>query len=298
VTATLDTSSKNRTIVRPKRWLAPRPIRAAFTALEHLAPALGARWAVRLWCTVPRGAARRQDNRPGSGAVSTVDLSSGRSVVVESWGTGPTVYLVHGWGGWRGQLGAFVHPLLARGYRVVAFDAPSHGESAPGSFGPRRGALTEFADALRAVVAHHGPPAGVIAHSLGCAATAVAVSDGLRVPRLGFVAPSVQPLAATGEMAMAFGFSQRIRSAMIRRLEALVGRPISDFDLLALADRSHLPPTLVVHDRDDNEVAHDEADRLVATWPQADLVSTSRLGHHRILRAAEVVGLLTLFVAP
>jgi hypothetical protein len=99
-------------------------------------------------------------------------------------------------------------------------------------------------------------------------------------------------------MAMAFGFSQRIRSAMIRRLEALVGRPISDFDLLALADRSHLPPTLVVHDRDDNEVAHDEADRLVATWPQADLVSTSRLGHHRILRAAEVVGLLTLFVAP
>jgi hypothetical protein len=135
VTVTLDTSSKNRTIVRPKRWLAPRPIRAAFTALEHLAPALGARWAVRLWCTVPRGAARRQDNRPRPGAVSTVDLSGGRSVVVESWGSGPPVYLVHGWGGWRGQLGAFVDPLLARGYRVVAFDAPSHGESAPGSFG-------------------------------------------------------------------------------------------------------------------------------------------------------------------
>jgi pimeloyl-ACP methyl ester carboxylesterase len=298
VTVTLDTSSKNRTIVRPKRWLAPRLIRVAFTALEHLAPALGARWAVRLWCTVPRGAARRQDNRPRPGALSTVDLSGGRSVVVESWGSGPPVYLVHGWGGWRGQLGAFVDPLLARGYRVVAFDAPSHGESAPGSFGPRRGALTEFADALRAVVAHHGPPAGVIAHSLGCAATAVAVSDGLGVPRLGFVAPSVQPLAAAGEMATAFGFSHRTRSAMIMRLEALVGRPISDFDLLTLADRSHLPPTLVVHDRDDNEVAHDEADRLVANWPQADLVSTTGLGHHRILRATEVVGLLTLFVAP
>jgi pimeloyl-ACP methyl ester carboxylesterase len=85
---------------------------------------------------------------------------------------------------------------------------------------------------------------------------------------------------------------------MIQRLEALVDRPISDFDLLALADRNHLPPTLVVHDRDDNEVAHDEADRLVASWPQADLVSTTGLGHHRILREADVVGLLALFVAP
>jgi hypothetical protein len=48
------------------------------------------------------------------------------------------------------------------------------------------------------------------------------------------VAASVQRLAATEEMAAAFGFSQQIRSAMIRRLEALVGRPMSDFDMLTM----------------------------------------------------------------
>lgn len=298
MTTMQETQPQNRTIVRPNRPMGLRATRAAFTALELVAPGLGARWAVRLWCTVPRGAARRQDNRPRPGTLSTVAVPSGRSVVVESWGSGPPVYLVHGWGGWRGQLGAFVDPLLARGYRVVAFDAPSHGASAPGRLGPRRSTLAEFSDALRAVVAEHGQPAGVIGHSLGCTATAVAVRDGLRTPRLGFVAPSVQPLAATRQMAAALGFSERTRSAMIRRLEALVGRPMSDFDLLALADRGHLPPTLVVHDRDDKEVAHDEADRLVATWPQADLVSTEGLGHHRILRAAEVVALVALFVGP
>jgi len=290
--------SQNRTIVRTNRPISVKAMRVAFSALERFAPAVGARWATRLWCTVPAGAARRQDNRPRPGSVSTIGLPGGRRVVTETWGSGPPVYLVHGWGGWRGQLGAFVDPLVARGYRVVAFDSPSHGESGPGLLGARRSTLAEFAEAVRAVVEEHGRPAGFIAHSLGCTATALAVRDGLDAPRLGFVAPSVQPIAATRDMARALGFSERIRTAMLRRLEALVGRPMSDFDVLAMSDTVRMPPTLVVHDHDDREVAHEEAERLVATWPQADLVSTRGLGHQRILRDDEVVALLALFVAP
>lgn len=45
------------------------------------------------------------------------------------WGTGATILLVHGWGGYGLQLGAFVHPLLKAGYQVLAFDAPAHGNT-------------------------------------------------------------------------------------------------------------------------------------------------------------------------
>ena len=278
--------------------------RLAFRTLDVVAPPLSVRLAARLWCTVPTGSGRRRDDRPIPGLfvdpseVGSVALPGGRRVVTETWGEGLPIYLVHGWGGWRGQLGAFVEPLLSRGYRVVAFDAPSHGESGPGLLGPGHSTLAEMAEALRAVVETHGKPAGIVGHSLGCAAVAVAVQDGLDSPKLGFVAPTVEPISHTRDMARALGFSERTRVGLLRRLEAMVGRPMADFDLLAMPDRAALPPTLVVHDRDDREISYDEAERLVASWPQADLVSTEGLGHQRILRDADVVALVAMFVAP
>ena len=53
----------------------------------------------------------------------------GGELAVTTWGDGPAVLLMHGWGGARAQMTGFVDPLLAAGYRVVAYDQPAHGES-------------------------------------------------------------------------------------------------------------------------------------------------------------------------
>src|SRR5512143_2769531 len=51
-------------------------------------------------------------------------------LAVTRWGeSGPAVLLMHGWGGSRAQMTGFVAPLLAAGFRVVAYDQPAHGES-------------------------------------------------------------------------------------------------------------------------------------------------------------------------
>ena len=42
----------------------------------------------------------------------------------------PTVYVLHGWSGNASQLRAFVDPLVARGFHVVAVDLPAHGRTA------------------------------------------------------------------------------------------------------------------------------------------------------------------------
>jgi len=47
----------------------------------------------------------------------------GGELAVTAWGSsGPTVLLMHGWGGARAQMTGFVDPLLFAGYRVVAYD--------------------------------------------------------------------------------------------------------------------------------------------------------------------------------
>ena len=101
------TSLPNRSRTARLRGLAQlTTLRATFATLERVAPRKGATKAIDLWCTLPHNAGRRRDLRPAEGEISRHPVPRGGEVVAESWGEGPTVYLVHGWGGWRGQLGA------------------------------------------------------------------------------------------------------------------------------------------------------------------------------------------------
>jgi hypothetical protein len=145
--------------------IAPR-VRQAFGLLERFAPALGARWAIELWCTPP---AVEMSLRmpPGVPQGEPVEASwSGHRIAGESWGDGPAVYLVHGWGGCRAHLGVFVKPLVEAGHRVIAFDLPSHNDSDPGDLKPGRTTIVECAEAVNAFVRAHGPARAIVAHSL------------------------------------------------------------------------------------------------------------------------------------
>lgn len=279
-----DVGPKKSTIVRTSPRI--RLTRGAFAGLERVTPRQASRWALRLWCTLPGNSGRRRDERTSDGQRSEVRLN-GRAVAVESWGSGDPVYLMHGWGGWRGQLGRFVDPLVAAGVRVVALDAPSHGDSDAGGLGPGRGNGVEFVEALRAVAAVHGAPRAVIAHSFGCATTATAVRDGLHVDRLAFIAPGVDPLTYVRGLQQVFGFGPRTVQEMIVRIERLAGRPLSDFDPRTMITGQ--PPTLIIHDRQDKEVPYDEGASLADVWPTVELISTDGLGHQRILRDEAVI---------
>lgn len=276
-------------------------LRSAFAVLDRAAPGISGRLATRIWCTLPNSNGARRDDRPIPGLtappneVSTVTLPGDRRVVAEAWGEGSPIYLVHGWGGWRGQLGAFVEPLVALGYQVVAFDAPSHGESGPGRQGPRRSTGLEMMEALQAVVGVYGVPAAIVAHSLGAATTAWSIRDGLAAPeRLAMIAPTVGPVPYIQAMARLFGFTDRTRRAMVNRFEMMFGRPIGDFDVLNVGPG--MPQTMIIHDRRDKEVAFAEAEQIADAWPRAHLISTDGLGHQRILRDPGVVSKVVEFV--
>jgi pimeloyl-ACP methyl ester carboxylesterase len=275
------------TIVR--MFSAPWPVRASFAALDRVAPRLGARWAERIWFTLPAPKPRRADEpvaKPGEPFRITVD---GHAIAGETWGTGPAVYLMHGWAGRRDQFASFVAPLVDRGFRVVAFDAPSHGDSEPGAFGPRSTTIVEFADALTEVVRGYGPPRAIVAHSLGATAAAVALCDGLRSDRLVLLAPMASPLSYARQFARILGFGERTFGHLVRRVERRVGAPMHQFDVPELGRAVAMPPTLVVHDRGDASTPVSDGAAIAAAWPAARLSVTSGLGHRRLLHAPEVV---------
>jgi pimeloyl-ACP methyl ester carboxylesterase len=207
-----------------------------------------------------------------------------------SWGQGPAVYLMHGWGGLGGQLADFGPPLVAAGYRVVSFDAPGHGAS-----GGRRSSLPEFARALRAVVAAVAPAHAVIAHSLGAAATAYAMAEGLAVERVVFLGPAADPATYAERFAAALGLPDAVFTAMVRGSERRLRIRWADLKATSHA-AAQRAPLLVIHDADDHEVAWAEGAAISAAWPGASLHTTHGLGHRRLLRDEGVVAQAVAFV--
>lgn len=288
------TGSSPRTTRARRTWRQARAAaaltatRAQLRVLQTVAPAAAGARVVDLWCQYPAGG-RARDLRPGPGVVTRLPAVRAGDVVVESWGDGPVVYLVHGWGGWRGQLGAFVGPLAGAGYRVVAFDAPGHGDAAPGFMGPGRGTVMELMEAFEVVGRELGPAAGVVAHSLGSTAAAHVVHEGLTAKRLALVAPNGSFVDLVGRFAGALRLGERTTSDLRIAIERATGRSIEDYDLAPLGADGTMPDTLVVHDRRDRQVAHAEGEAIAASWPNARLLSTDGLGHQRILFDPAVV---------
>jgi len=124
---------ENSTIVRSSKPSRLLPVvRAGNRLLSALAPSVAARLAERRFLTPSRP--RRPDAELALLATARArPLFVGtRHIELWLWGAGPSVLLVHGWGGRGTQLGAFVEPLVARGFSVVTFDAPGHGASGSG----------------------------------------------------------------------------------------------------------------------------------------------------------------------
>ncbi|MFC7486605.1 alpha/beta fold hydrolase [Knoellia sp. CPCC 206453] len=213
----------------------------------------------------------------------------------------PVAVLVHGWGGWWQQLAAHVQPLLAQGYRVVAYDAPSHGGSPHGRHGRTTTAL-EMADALDAVVRDVGGVDLVVAHSLGAMATMWAREvHGLNAGAYVFIAPgtSVPPMIDVFQGAVGMGprTRKRLERKLIRRFE----NPFEAFEATrltrnAIAAGAH-SPLLVVHDAHDPEVPSAGSRALAKVWPESELVLTEGLGHRRVIWDPEVVERVAEFTA-
>ena len=269
--------------------------RPAFGLLASASPEWAERWAERTFCRTPPAQEPSPRAKSVLSAAFRFEVESPRGkIAVWRWGRGPAVLLMHGWGGRASQMTSFAAPLVAAGASAVAFDAPGHGASPGGS-----ASLLSFADALEAVAGVSGPILGVLGHSLGAAAASFAVGHrGLDVPRLALVAPPSDPERYFLEHLGRLGVEPARRSSLSRRLARRLGCTWGDFFVPAQVRRFGRP-VLVIHDREDRETSWHEGEAIARASAQAALVTTSGLGHRRILRDGAVVeGVVSFFAAP
>ncbi|MBX0289112.1 lysophospholipase [Hymenobacter sp. HSC-4F20] len=212
-------------------------------------------------------------------------------VVAYEWNpTGSrTVLLVHGWEHRASFWGYLARELAAAGFRVVALDAPAHGASAG-----TRVTLPAYARGVQAVADTLGEVYGVVAHSLGGAATA-GVPVRFNQPQ-GGVLPRLVLLAVPGSTtAVAQRFAQLLQlpRAVVERMSRYVreqhGREAESFSLIHTGRTLPVGRALLFHDHDDASIPFAEAKEIAASWPGLDFRPTTGLGHNKIMRDPAVI---------
>ncbi|WP_373377061.1 alpha/beta fold hydrolase [Cupriavidus nantongensis] len=277
--------------------------RLRWQAGSLLMPAATARRLERIWFCPPRAAATSAARHALDAARADWALVTGhgpsRRVRVYRWGSaGPVVLLAHGWGGHAGQWHAVIDGLLAAGMRVVAFDALSHGASDAGARGAAQTSVLEMSRSLLAAAWHAGPIHAVVAHSLGGAAAALALREGLPARAAVLLGAPADMRAACAALAWQLGVAPAVLGRMQRHSERWLGMPWSAFNVPDLGRDRPVPPTLVIHDRDDKEVRWEDGAAIAGAWPGARLETTSDLGHRRILRDPAVIQRIAEFIRP
>lgn len=285
-----------------------RYMRPLVRAASFVAPGATGRLAFRLFCTPPRPL-KRNGKSPEQAAATRLRLASRRAIpfpcgsvqayVFEPEGRAATgtVLLVHGWTGEAASMTAFVEPLLAAGFRVVAFDLPGHGASTGRELNLPLGVAS-----LAAVARVFGPLHAIVTHSFGGAIALAALAGSVRgqppvsAGRLVLIAAPSSITEITRQFGAAIGLGRRGQAALERRIHVVAGNPVDVFEGPLQLEAIGLP-TLVIHDRQDRELGFQHAQALAGAGSFVRLEATEGLGHRRILKARPVAESVARFVA-
>lgn len=262
------------------------------SVLPALPTAVGFRL-TRLLAGVPPSLSLKERDREALASGERIEFGRRTRKVAWSWGEGPLVVLVHGWGARVTQVATLARHLAEAGCEAVAFDVTAHGESEGWrvSFRDFIADVAEMAEAVdRSVHACVGHSAG------GLGMMAARRARGLRAERYVCLCAPLYPYVPIRAIRRRLNAPE----AVLDRCREHYGRQfgasweeLKSGSAFAPSDGAEL---LLVYDESDEVVDHRDGDRIRELWPSASLLKTEGLGHREVLWTPEVMDEVARFV--
>ncbi len=270
-----------------KQKFAIQYIRAKFKVLALVSNRKAAEKAFELFCT-PLEKSKKPAPSVFSLAKSLKFTLNGHTVKGYCWNKGQTkkVLILHGFSSSAYNFQSYVLPLVEKGYEVLAFDAPAHGNS-----GGKTINVVQYREMIDLIIKEHGPIDSFISHSFGgiaiCLAMEKVVHD--EHTKIVLIAPATE---TTSAIDAAFTMLQ-IKKQAIRQ----------EFDSIIIERSGHAPKwfsirramkqikatVLWIHDDGDTVTPLKDALKVRDDkHPNVEFVITSGLGHRNIYRSSSV----------
>lgn len=275
--------------------LAIHLVRLWFSIVGRLFPTYAARIAYRLFAT-PRSRANHRFSDPIMEKAKLFEVLYGKQILkAYEWGHGDrNILLVHGWESRGTALRSFVPALVEKGYRVIAFDGPAHGNSTG-----KRTNLPHFGGAIRAVINHVGGVYGIITHSFGGASTVFALRESptdIEVEKLVLIAtPNRLSLVLKSAIDM-MGVPAKASQKFVNIIEQKLKRSVKETDISQANGKIRVKEALIVHDKNDEVVPFQAAEGIFDAWDNATLLVAEGLGHFKLLKNQSLIEKVAAFI--
>jgi pimeloyl-ACP methyl ester carboxylesterase len=278
-----------------KQKIAIGYIRAKFKMITVVSKRLAAEKAFDLFCT-PFMKSRIRTPAIFEQAEQLQLELNGRKVMGFRWNAGQAhkVLILHGFGSAAHKFHQYISPLVAKGYEVLAFDAPAHGNSE----GTRTNSA-EYCQMIEAVIEHFGPVKGFLAHSFGGIALSLAMEKigHSHETRIAFIAPATETTSAIDG---AFKILQLKDPEVRREFDNIIFEKSgkrTEWYSIKRAMQNISATVLWIHDEDDDITPVADALKVKEkNFPNIRFMITKGLGHRKIYSdfaiKKEVIGFL------
>ncbi|MFL6624293.1 MAG: alpha/beta fold hydrolase [Sulfurifustaceae bacterium] len=204
--------------------------------------------------------------------------------VAWTWGEGPLVLFVHGWGGRAAQMAPLAAHVANLGFRSVAIDVTGHGDS------PKR--HTRWAYFLRDIAALartlREDIYACVGHSAGALSMMAARAlKGISAQRYVCICAPSHPFPPINVIRKRLnpkkGVVDRYKAYIAAQFDTTWERLETGCSYANVG-----PEMLLFYDETDRFVPHSEGDKIKALCPGARLIKTSTYSHQKILAAPEL----------
>ena len=282
--------------LKPKEPFILKLARFGFSTLGVLFPKRAARLAYKLFSTPQIRAKHKKSDVILEKAKVFDFMYAGRILKGYEWGSGEQiVLLVHGWESRGTALRSFVPGLVKKGFKVVAFDGPAHGNS----YGKRTN-LLHFGGAIRAIINQVGPVHSLIAHSFGGASTVFALSTldtSIHLNKLVLIAVPARLEKIIEGFKKYIQLPQKAYNELVLILEGIVNRRLSEVDVSQANDLIDVDKTLLIHDREDNVVPFSSSEIIADNWTNTSFLITEGYGHYNLVKNDMVIHQVVEFIS-
>lgn len=271
----------------------PIAIRRSAKLLAVISPKLATRFAVKLFISPLRHDIPKREldyDRKTAHQRIYIDAIQ-KEIEVYVYGSGSqTILISHGWSGRGTQLFKIAERLTKMGFRVVSFDGPSHGRSTG-----KTTLMIEFIASILQLQKEFGGFYAAVGHSLGGMSILNAAVRGLEVEKLVTIGAGDVIYDIILDFVKQLGLDESYAKRMQNYFEKKYQMKMHDLSA-SVAAAGVKQPTLIVHDKQDDDVPVTCAYAIAEKLENGTLLITERLGHRKILGDADVINQIADFL--